>query len=96
MSQTAKTKEATEKITLTPDAYEWFANYLHKELAWGVFHVALDDGNYECDIESDWIEPEHIEEWPGLMEKVTFFNQLSYSQRKKLGEKAQKLELKLR
>ena len=83
------------KQTLTPELYEWFARYVHKELAWGIFHISLDDGNYEYPVRVDQIDDDDVRNWPGLMEKVEIFNQLSYSQRKKLGQKAEELERKL-
>ncbi len=36
------------KPTITPERVAWFSAYLQEHPAWGVFHVSLDDGNYDC------------------------------------------------
>jgi hypothetical protein len=73
-----------DKPTLTPVRIEWFARYHLDNPAWGVFHVALDDGNFECgasDLERD--------SWPNeLREAAAWFDRLTRSQRVRLDRKA--------
>ncbi len=76
------------KINLTPEIYQRFAEYYRRNVVWGIFHVALDDGNYDKDIkESSFNIITTAEE----KELATIFNQLSHSQRKKLGRKAEEI-----
>lgn len=36
------------KPTITAGRVRWCADYYTRNPAWGVFHVALNDGNYNC------------------------------------------------
>lgn len=36
------------KPTITQERVAWFRAYLAQNAAWGVFHAALADGNWEC------------------------------------------------
>jgi len=68
------------KVTLTPEIYERFASYHRRNLAWGIFHVWLDDGNYKGKMPAwPWgTEPDEMtEEEHGLW---GIFCQLSPSQ----------------
>jgi hypothetical protein len=35
------------KPTITQERVAWFKSYLSEHPAWGVFHVALEDGNFD-------------------------------------------------
>lgn len=79
------------KPTITPERIEWFARYLRREPAWGVFHVWLDDGNYDLPFtlyDADGQAPDVIEagEW---------FAKLTASQRKRLGHKADRRAIEI-
>lgn len=37
-----------DKPLITPERIAWFAAYLRENMAWGIFHASLDDGNYQC------------------------------------------------
>ncbi len=41
----------TPKVTLTPEVYDYFRRYYAQpdHGAWGIYHVWLDDGNYDLD-----------------------------------------------
>jgi hypothetical protein len=78
-----------KEITLTPDIYERFAAYVKKELAWGVFHVSLDDGNYWSDVQLDWLDDE--DKTPETLALINIHNRLTPSQRKKLASKAEEI-----
>lgn len=68
------------KPTITPERVTWFSAYLQEHPAWGVFHVSLDDGNYDrgaakymkrpgtgCYVDGAWVPEQHDlprEEWP--------------------------------
>lgn len=72
------------KPTITPERVDWFARYHAKELAWGVFHVWLDDGNYGLPFEL------HDQDQPAeVIEAAQWFARLTPSQRKRLGRKAE-------
>lgn len=45
------------KPTITPERVRWFAEYLAREPAWGVFHVSLSDGNYNCGAAEHMLRP---------------------------------------
>ena len=68
------------KISVTPELVARFAAYHKHELAWGIFHVPLDDGNYKLDC----AEPRTDEE----RELAAIFRQLSITQRAKLARRA--------
>jgi len=79
-----------DKMQLTPEIYRRFAEYHRHNAAWGIFHVPLDDGNYELEAWTDRDDDDDpiTDEERALAD---IFNQLSYSQRKKLGRKAEEL-----
>lgn len=82
------------KPTITPERIEWFARYHAAEPAWGEFHVVLDDGNYKSDAAPYHPSAEAraaiMAEWPAdLRDAVEWFNTLSPSQKKRLGQKAE-------
>lgn len=71
------------KPTITPERVDWFARYHAENLAWGVFHVWLDDGNYTVPFSLyDPAQPADV------VEAGEWFAKLTPSQRKRLGEKA--------
>lgn len=78
-----------EKTTLTPDRVLWFATYLRRHPAWGIFHTALTLHNYTCGTADErfsaapWTTDER--------EAATWFDQLTPSQRKRLRERAEDL-----
>lgn len=73
-----------EKPTITPERVAWFADYHRKHLAWGAFHIVLDDGNWKSEIPPDFARGE-----PGELEAIAWFNKLTPSQRQRLGRKAE-------
>jgi hypothetical protein len=88
-----------EKPTITPERVEWFAHYYAENLAWGVFHVSLDDGNYELgaadgatwnELARAWGPPYRIgDDWPeDVREHAAWFDTLTPSQRRRLRDKA--------
>lgn len=84
-------KSPEKPAYVTPERVEQFARYLSKNLAWGMFHTSLDDGNYECEACTRPI--------PGLppltaeeVEMAAYFDLLSPSQRAKLGKKAEAID----
>lgn len=82
-----------EKPTLTPERVRWFAEYYKRNPAWGVFHVALDDGNYECGA-ATWDPAAGLMRaaWPAdLREAAEWFETLTKSQRRRLAHKAEDL-----
>lgn len=64
------------RVALTPALVDRFASYHRRELSWGIFHVALDDDNYEADCD----EPRTDEE----RDLASLFRQMSRTQRAKL------------
>lgn len=93
------------KPTITPERVEWFARYWWANPTWGVFHVCLDDGNWECGaadrmhrpgtgvtVASLFVPSRHDvgrDEWPAeLREHAEWFDSLTPSQRRRLGQKA--------
>ncbi len=75
-----------KEITLTDGIYRRFAHYHKYNAAWGVFHVSLDDGNWDCAIDPDWMELDELTY--DIPELIAIHNKLSPSQRKKLAAKA--------
>lgn len=71
-----------QKLELSQEIYEKFALYYLHNAAWGVFHVALGDGNYNFDVNMTQTTEQE-------KELIEIFNRLSYSQRKKLAKKAE-------
>jgi hypothetical protein len=45
------------KPTITPERVAWFKNYLSDHPAWGVFHVALEDGNFNRGAAEHMVRP---------------------------------------
>lgn len=76
-----------DKPTLTPDRVRWFADYHRRHPAWGIFHVALSDGNYEFGAAKEalardaWTAEER--------EAAAWFDALTPSQRRRLGQRAE-------
>jgi hypothetical protein len=70
------------RISLTPEIYARFTAYHRKELAWGIFHVWLDDGNY--DIRPEPAPPNMTAEERDLWD---IFRQLSPSQMARLAKR---------
>lgn len=54
------------KPTITPERVAWFAAYRFQNAAWGVFHVALEDGNYDCGAAMHTLRP-----GTGCMDRAT-------------------------
>lgn len=74
------------KPTLTTERVDWFARYYAQNLAWGVFHACLDDGNLFCGA-----EVLGRDEWPAdLRDAAKWFDKLTPSQRRRLGRKAER------
>jgi hypothetical protein len=73
------------KPTITPAWIERFARYYRDNPAWGVFHVCLDDHNWDCPTG----EPVGVPDCPADMR--AFFDALSPSQRRRLGRRAEAL-----
>jgi len=75
------------KPTITPERLAWFARYHHRHAEWGVFHVALSDGNWTMTAQDDGRD-----EWPvDVREHAEWFDKLTQSQRRRLGKKAEQL-----
>lgn len=76
------------KLTLTPEIIQRFADYYNRpgNGAWGIFHVYLDDGNQGLPIEQRHIDEAETDE---ERELLAIFAQLTYSQRVRLGVKAE-------
>lgn len=77
-----------EKPTLTPDRIAWFARYYRRNPSWGIFHVALADGNYNFGSAREsrstlWTTSES--------EAAAWFDALTPSQRRRLGQRAESL-----
>lgn len=92
----------TPKPTITLERVEWFARYYLENAAWGVFHVCLDDGNWELGAAYEMHRPGaptnladpacwmRRAEWPAdVLEHALWFETLSPSQRRRLGRKAE-------
>jgi len=94
------------KPVLTHDRVRWFADYHGREPEWGVFHVALADGNYHCGAADKALRPGTgrrvngsfvparydfgRDEWPAdVAEHAAWFDTLTPSQRRRLGQKAE-------
>lgn len=94
------------KPTLTRDRVSWFADYYRREPEWGVFHVALSDGNYHCGAADNMLRPgtgRYVngtfvparydfgrDEWPAdVREQAEWFEALTPSQRRRLGQKVE-------
>lgn len=76
------------KPTITPERVAWFAAYLRANPSWGEFHVSLDDGNW-CKAASSE-RPTDRESWPAdVREAAAWFDTLTQSQRRRLGQKAE-------
>lgn len=83
------------KPTITPERIRWFAEYHGREPAWGEFHVVLDDGNYTSKAGPYHPDPEVVAairaSWPAdLREAARWFDQLTPSQKARLGRKAER------
>lgn len=76
------------KPTITPEIVERFAAYHSRELAWGVCHVVLDDGNWDCTT-SDLAGPGWTAEERAL---AAILDAFTPSQRRRLRDKVQTLE----
>lgn len=74
---------------ITPERVRWFADYHVTHPEWGVFHVALEDGNYECGASDPGI-------WEGETQEVRFmadwFDGLTEDQREELARRVSALE----
>jgi hypothetical protein len=81
------------KPTLTAARVRWFAEYVKRFPAWGVFHVALSDANYECGAAVACARTGGLREaWPAdVREHAEWFDSLTPSQRRRLGAKAESL-----
>jgi hypothetical protein len=96
------------KPTIRPEHVEWFARYYKQHPAWGVFHVALADGNWNFGAADTQLRPgtgQDVDgvfvparydfarhEWPHDVRKAAeFFDKLTPSQRRRLGQKAEDL-----
>ena len=76
-----------DKPMLTADRVRWFADYYRSVPLWGVFGLPLADGNYYCGAESIGRD-----KWPAeLREHAEWFDQLTPSQRRRLGQKAENI-----
>lgn len=78
------TAHRAKDATITQAHVEWFARYYFMNITWGVFHVCLDDGNWNLgasDPTAEWSTE--------LVEMAAWFNKLTPSQRRKLGKRAQ-------
>jgi hypothetical protein len=42
---------------ITPERVDWFFRYRSENSAWGIFHVCLDDGNWECGAAKQTLRP---------------------------------------
>lgn len=73
---------------ITPERVRWFADYHAKEPAWGVFHVSLDDGNFECGA-ADMDGEEHPAD---VMFMADWFDGLTEDQREELARRVAALE----
>lgn len=88
------------KPTLTPERIDWFARYYSQNQAWGVFHVCLDDGNYDCKAGPFHADPAVVAalraSWPAdLRDAAEWFDKLTASQRRRLGQKAERRAMEL-
>lgn len=78
------TAHRPKPVTLTPEIVERFRDYHRRHLAWGIFHVSLDDGNYECGAARERDVNYTDEE----RELAALFNVMTPSQRRRLAWKA--------
>lgn len=97
-----------DKPTITPERVQWFLAYYERHPGWGIFHVSLGDGNYELgaadtthwealDIydrkERDYRTWPDRMQWPAeYREAAEWFDRLTQSQRRRLGNKVSGLE----
>jgi len=72
------------KPTITPERIEWFKAYHKKYPSWGAFHVTLEDCNWTMKVDTSFSNGE-----PGEEEAIRWFNQLTQTQRRRLGRKSQ-------
>lgn len=79
----------TPDTDITPERVRWFADYHATHPEWGVFHVALEDGNYECGASEPGV-------WEGETQEVLFmadwFDVLTEDQREELARRVGTLE----
>ena len=81
--------ERFQKPTITADRIAWFAAYFRRHPTSEIFHGALADRNYACGVGAAT--------WAGGRadavdrEAAAWFNTLSPTQRKRLGQKAEDL-----
>jgi len=73
------------KVTLAPEVYAYFKVYHRRNLAWGIYHVYLDDGNYrltppEVPYGDDRVTDEDRRMWD-------LFRQMTPSQRARLAKR---------
>ncbi|MEX2716772.1 MAG: hypothetical protein Q6370_010765 [Candidatus Sigynarchaeota archaeon] len=77
---------------ITPERIAWFAEYYKRNPRWGIFRLPLYEQNYWIGVsESDEIQltpPYSLDE---LREAIKWFNGLSLSQRRRLGQRAEDL-----
>lgn len=77
------------KPTITPERVAWFAEYYKQHPAWDVFHVALADSNWNLGSASErWSSEPWTDE---VREAAAWFDTLTASQRRRLGQKAEDL-----
>lgn len=70
------------KRPLTAEVLDAFREYHRREPSWGIFHVALDDGNYKSDAAPErWLDRTYTDEERRL---AAIFAELSPSQRAKV------------
>lgn len=75
------------KFTLTHEIYERFTDYHRHNLAWGIFHVWLDDGNYKGTM-PEWPWGTKAEEMTDEEHELwAVFRQLSPSQISRLAKR---------
>lgn len=77
------------RVVLTPNWIACFASYLCRNPAWGVFHIQLEDSNLKFDVDpNDALQGATAELVEELEILIRYFNQLTPSQRKRLGDRA--------
>lgn len=76
------------KVSVSQGLIDRFADYHRRNLAWGVFHVWLDDGNYDSSFSVEQLESWGMTLTDEERELGAIFEDLSATQRAKISKRA--------